>query len=366
MTELEKIIKDAQNAYYNGSTPIMSDTEFDSLWERLKTENPNSVLLKSVGTDHTDGFKKAEHQIIMGSQNKANTAEEMDKWLSSIKKDKVIAQQKLDGSSLSLCYDHGTLNQAISRGDGRIGDLVTDNVLKMNGVIKELKDKNFTGCIRGEVLISRINKNKYFPEKANCRNCGNGVFKHKDGSDCDKLDVVVYDAQSVDGSNYFKTQENLQRWLKSQGFNVAEYITFENPKGKDCIDYINSVFDKFEGLKYDIDGIVWKQNEIDIEDFKSNYKPLTNIALKPARTYAKSILRNIEWSCRNGTYTPIAIFDPIQLCGTTVQRASLSNVDLMERLGIEIGHEIIVSKAGEIIPKVCKDNTTGKFVEGYW
>ena len=365
MTGLEKAIKDAQDAYYNG-VPLMSDTEFDALWDKLKKEQPDSELLQKVGEDHTDGFKKVKHRIIMGSQEKANTAEEMDKWLLSINKKLVLADFKMDGSSLALYYDHGDLIQAVSRGDGEYGDEVSSNVLMMNHVVRHLKDTNYTGCVRGEVLISRTNKEKYFPEKANCRNCGNGIFKHKDGKDCDKLDVVVYDAQADDGSNYFGTQKKMQKWLEEQGFKVAPYVMFKNPTGQDCIDYINSIFDKFEELEYDIDGIVWKQNEIDMDDFQTNYRPHQTRALKPARTYATSILRDVEWSCSNGTYTPVAIFDPVNLLGATVQRASLSNVDLMEQLGIEIGHEITICRCGEIIPKVVKDNTTGKFVEGYW
>ena len=365
MTGLEKAIKDAQDSYYNG-VPFMSDVEFDALWDKLKREQPDSELLKKVGEDHIDGFRKVKHRIIMGSQEKANTAEDMDNWLSGINKKLVLADLKMDGSSLALYYDHGDLIQSVSRGDGTCGDEVSKNVLMMNHVVLHLKDINYTGCVRGEVVISRANKEKYFPEKANCRNCGNGIFKHKDGKDCDKLDVVVYDAQAEDGSNYFGTQEKMQKWLEEQGFKLAPYVMFKNPTGKDCIDYINSVFDKFEELEYDIDGIVWKQNEIDMDDFRTNYRPKTNMALKPARTYATSTLRDIEWSCSNGTYTPVAIFDPVSLLGATVQRASLSNVDLMEQLGIEIGHEITICRCGEIIPKAVKDNTTGKFVEGYW
>ena len=365
MTGLEKAIKDAQNAYYNG-TPIMSDTEFDSLWDKLKKDQPDSELLKKVGEDHTDGFKKAKHSIIMGSQGKANTTEEMDKWLSKINAENVLGSYKLDGSSIALYYNNGVFQNAISRGDGTVGDDVSENVLKMNGVVKTLSDKKFTGCIRGEVMLSRKNKERYFPDKANCRNAGNGIFKHKDGKDCDKLDILVYDSQAADGSNYFGTQENMQDWLKLQGFKVAPYKMFKKLTGQECIEYINSIFEKFDDLEYDIDGIVWKQNEIDMDDFRTNYRPLQNIALKPARTYATSTLRDIEWSCRNGTYTPVAIYDPVNLLGATVQRASLGNVDLMEQLGVEIGHEITICRCGEIIPKLVKDNSTGNFVEGYW
>ena len=280
---------------------------------------------------------------------------------------KLLRKQKIEVASKK--YDISTGNHCFFANGilvhNSMGDEVSSNVLTMNHVVRHLKDTNYTGCVRGEVLISRTNKEKYFPEKANCRNCGNGIFKHKDGKDCDKLDVVVYDAQADDGSNYFGTQEKMQKWLEEQGFKGAPYVMFKNPTGQDCIDYINSIFDKFEELEYDIDGIVWKQNEIDMDDFQTNYRPHQTRALKPARTYATSILRDVEWSCSNGTYTPVAIFDPVNLLGATVQRASLSNVDLMEQLGIEIGHELLITRGGEIIPLVVKDLTTNKSLSGY-
>lgn len=363
MTELENSIVKAQEAYYNG-TPIMSDGMFDELWDKLKREQPDSELLKEVGADHMDGFTKVKHDMIMGSQEKANTEEEMDKFIESTDGKKYIGQFKMDGGSIALSYVCGTFVRAATRGDGVEGDDITDNALKMNGLIREI-DSNFTGSIRGEVLMSRANKEKYFPDKANCRNAGNGVMKHKDGADCDKLDIVVYDAQAKDGSDYFNTQENMQNWLSGQGFKVAPWKMFNKLTGKECIEYLNEVFDMFDDLEYDIDGIVWKQDVIDIEDFKTNTRPKTNIALKPARTYATSVLRDVLWECKNGTYTPVAVFDPVQLNGTTVVHASLVNVMRMEQLGIEIGHEVTICKTGMIIPKIVKNNTTGKFAEGY-
>ena len=130
--------------------------------------------------------------------------------------------------------------------------------------------------------------------------------------------------------------------------------------------HICALGEKRDSLEYDIDGIVWKQNEIDMDDFKTNYRPKTTIALKPKRTYASSTLRDIEWSCSNGTYTPVAIFDPVNLLGATVQRASLGNVDLMEVMGIEIGHTIEITRTGEIIPKITKDLTTGISILKYY
>ena len=134
MTELELKIKAAQDAYYNGDAPIMSDIEFDELWDKLKKEQPESELLKMVGSDHTDGFKKVKHSIIMGSQNKVNTAEEVSDWLrkNKIKKEKVIVQHKMDGISVALYYKNGKFAQAVSRGDGETGDDITANVAKIS------------------------------------------------------------------------------------------------------------------------------------------------------------------------------------------------------------------------------------------
>ena len=126
------------------------------------------------------------------------------------------------------------------------GDDVTNNAIKMGGIVKELKDRTYTGAVRGEVMMSRSNKEKYFPDKANCRNAGNGVFKRKDGSDCDKLDIIVYDAQTLDGSNYFGTQDKMQKWLAEQGFNVAPWQMFDNPTGKECIEFINKIYEDFD------------------------------------------------------------------------------------------------------------------------
>lgn len=370
MTELEIKIKEAQDAYYKDSKPIMSDMEFDELWDQLKREQPDSELLNAVGDDHIDGFKKVDHTMIMGSQNKANSVEEMDAWLLSnqkaIEMDGAIGQYKMDGISLELTYTDGKYTRAVTRGDGKTGDDITDNVAKMQGVVKQLKVP-YTGTIRGEIVLSRANFMAYFADTyANCRNTASGISKRLDGSDCDKLNVVVYDAQYLDKSKTFGTQRALQNWLVEEGFEVAEYWCPEKTMtGAEALEYINEVFSKFDSLKYDIDGIVWKTNSIDMEDILNNYRPKTQIALKPARTYRTTEVVGIEWSLVNGTVTPIAILKPVDLLGAKISRASLSNIRKMEELGIEIGHTVTICRTGEIIPKVVKDETTGKFSAGY-
>lgn len=368
--ELENKLKLAQDAYYNGSEPIMSDLEYDELWDELQTKFPASSLLRGVGADHTDGFAKVKHSIIMGSQAKANTAQDMNEFFLKNGKGKYLAQYKLDGASISLCYENGKFVTGATRGDGLFGDNCTSNVLKMKGLVKKLKE-GFTGTVRGEVLLDKSVKEKYFPDMKNCRNAASGIMKHLDGSDCEKLTIRVYDAQYLDKTKLFGTQEFLQSWLQQQGFIVADYELFDTSRmknpGESAIDLIRKEFSEelANNRDFDIDGIVFKKNEIDMHDIQTEYRPKTMIALKNKYTLAETTIEGIEWSVKNGTLTPVAIVSPCEIDGTTVKRASLANISCMEELGIEIGHKVIITKAGMIIPKILKDVTTGKFVEGY-
>lgn len=366
--ELENEIKKNQELYYNGNE-VISDGEFDALVDELQSLDPENPLLTTlIGADHTEGFATIEHRILMGSQSKANKEDEMNGWISTINPKKVLGGFKMDGSSIELWYDDGIYTKAVTRGDGKTGDDVTENVRKMNHVPKKLKEK-YTGVVRGEVLCSRKNFKDYFQKKnnkyKNCRNLATGVMKRIDGSDCDKLDVVVYDAQYLDNNKEFGTQEKLVSFLEKNGFKVAEYKFFDNLTGKQSMDYLKEIFDKFDDLEYDIDGIVWKQNEIDMNDMRTNARPKTNIALKPAKVYKQTKLVNIEWQMRNGTLTPVGILEPVDLQGATISRASLCNVSCLEEMGLEIGHTVTICRCGMIIPKIVKDNTTGKYASGY-
>lgn len=362
---LETEIRKHQELYYNHQ-PVISDGEFDALVDELTMLDPdNELLTTKIGADHTEGFTKVKHNIKMGSQNKANTEPEMNSWLSTIDNSLVLGGFKMDGNSVRLTYKNGELVQAASRGDGDWGDDITENVKKMNFVPLKLKaTPNYTGDVRGEVLLSRKNKEKYYPDFKNCRNGASGIMKHLDGSGCEHLDVVCYDAQYLSENEEFGTQENLINFLEQNGFKVAEYRFFKNLTGKMAIDYLNTIFDDFDNLEYDIDGIVWKQNVIDMKDMK-NERPKTNIALKPAKVYKETILENIEWQVRNGTLTPVAILKPVDLQGATISKASLCNVACLEDMGIEIGHKVLICRCGMIIPKIVKDIDTGKYAKGY-
>ncbi|MDR0302947.1 MAG: NAD-dependent DNA ligase LigA [Treponema sp.] len=370
--KLEKLIEKYQASYYNGEAEI-SDSEFDLLWDELKTLSPGSAVLKKVGTGpDVDGFPKARHLIPMGSQEKASNPQEFLVWAKKMgidgsnspqeskNKDNVltakksgltknfIVQYKLDGASLELQYKKGKLERAVTRGDGVTGDDITENAKRMKGTVLKL-DIPFSGGIRGEVIMTHdVWQNKY-PTKANCRNAANGIMRRKDGQGCEDLQLIVYDAADPQNSEYF-TDETLKiEWLKKRGFKTAETKVFSN--AKKIIDYRQEVTDKREALPFDIDGLVVKDVITDTDDLK-RARPEKQIAFKFELETAYSILREVQWSESGATYTPIGIIDPVRLAGTTVKRANLNNPGMIRSRELKIGSAVSVVKRGEIIPKI--------------
>lgn len=352
INELVSLIKRYQTSYYNGEGEI-SDAEFDALWDELKNLDPENEILKKIGTD-SGNFAKLRHVMPMGSQEKAANPEQFLGWAAKHVYDEYFVEFKLDGASLELQYEHGKLVHAVTRGDGTIGDDITVNAKKMNGVAAALFDLagnliDYSGGIRGEVIMTHDVHKEKFSDKANCRNAANGLMKRKDGEGCEYLKLIVYDAFSPSGNQPFNDEESKINWLKSCGFNTVPLKICKSPQ--EVIEYRSHVMDIRNQLEYDIDGLVIKERQINFQD-ASRARPDRQIAFKFSLEEAVTILRCVDWSVNGGTYTPVAIFDEVELNGTKVQRASLANPDTMKALGVKIGCKVVVVKRGEIIPKI--------------
>ena len=352
INELVSLIKRYQTSYYNGEGEI-SDAEFDALWDELKNLDPENEILKKIGTD-SGNFAKLRHVMPMGSQEKAANPEQFLGWASKHVYDEYFVEFKLDGASLELQYEHGKLVHAVTRGDGTIGDDITVNAKKMNGVAAALFDLagnliDYSGGIRGEVIMTHDVHKEKFSDKANCRNAANGLMKRKDGEGCEYLKLIVYDAFSPSGNQPFNDEESKINWLKSCGFNTVPLKICKSPQ--EVIEYRSRVMDIRNQLEYDIDGLVIKERQINFQD-ASRARPDRQIAFKFSLEEAVTILRCVDWSVNGGTYTPVAVFDEVELNGTKVQRASLANPDTMKALGVKIGCKVVVVKRGEIIPKI--------------
>jgi DNA ligase (NAD+) len=354
--ELEALITYHQNAYYNNEAEI-TDYEFDELWDELKLIDPENPILHRVGEDNF-GFKKINHVMPMGSQHKASSPEEFQKWfnrMESIKKgENFIVQHKLDGLSIELQYKNGKFVCAVTRGNGLIGDDVTANVFKTGCIVHSLPQKKgspqgFTGAIRGEVLLSHKMKDNFFPTKENCRNAANGCLKRKDGEGCEYLHIIVYDAFSNDPDYDWSSEGEKVYWLKSTGYDVV--ITEVFNRCQDIINYRNEVNVTRNGYDYDIDGIVVKTDSYSIEDLGRD-RPTKQIAFKFVLDEVQSVLLDVEWSVSGKFRTPVAICEPVRINGTTVKRANLANYGLIKSLNLKIGDTVILVKRGEIIPKI--------------
>ena len=352
VTELENLIKKYQASYYNGEAEI-SDAEFDKLWDELKALDPSNALLQKIGAD-SGNFVKIRHVMPMGSQEKAASPEEFLAWAKKHVYEEYLVEYKLDGASLELQYEHGKLVRAVTRGDVSIGDDITANARKMGGVKSELfidgQLLDFTGGVRGEVIMTHEVHKNHFADKANCRNAANGLMKRKDGEGSQYLNLITYDALETSGKVFFKDEEEKISFLKKCGFETVRLEICKSPD--EVIIYREKIMEERKSsIPFDIDGLVVKERAINLDDASRN-RPDRQIAFKFSLEEAVSILREVEWSRNGGTYTPVAIFDEVELNGTKVQRASLANPDTMRQLGVRIGSHVVVVKRGEIIPKI--------------
>lgn len=346
MTELELEIKRYADAYYQGNE-LISDSDYDALIAKLKKEQPDSELLGNViGSDLKGVSTKYKLDATMGTLEKCNTDEEMAQWWSKHPHNDLVAELKIDGNGQLLTYSNGQLAYVRSRGDGEYGDDTTSNVTKVQGIPMSL-GVNFNGCVRGEVVMFRSTFEKYFKEGKNPRNMAAGIIKRLDGSDCDKLNFIAYDLFDNDNKQDVSEASKLQ-FLKECGFDIPRYEL--NPTLEGLKQWKDSLEPNGE---IPCDGIVIKQNKVNKDDLM-RHTPLNNVAYKPNCQSAVTTIKKIVWQLRGKFFGPVAEVESVELEGTTVSRASLSNVNIMNELGVYEGAEVIMTKHGLIIPQVDK------------
>jgi DNA ligase (NAD+) len=378
--KLQREIRRHEDLYYVQDSPEISDLEYDQLLEKLQTleqAHPELVTPDSptqrVGGRPAEGFPEVVHSRPMLSLDNSYNIDELRAFdercrkLADGRSLEYVAELKIDGLSLSLKYEKGVLAQGVTRGDGRIGEEVTQNARTIRSIPLRLKSaaKGIDGDleVRGEVFIPlevfrQTNAEREMqgePRFANPRNAAAGAIRQLDSRLVAKrrLDMFAYDLL-VGGRKPFATHWESLNWMEHAGFRV-------NPHRKLCtsieavIEFANEKEALRDELGYEIDGLVVKVNSTaQQDDFGTTSKaPRWAIAYKyPARQASTKVLDITVQVGRTGALTPVANLEPVFLAGTTVSRATLHNEDEIKRLGLKIGDWVMIEKSGEIIPKV--------------
>lgn len=351
--ELEEKIFKCRNDYYNDLPTTVSDKTYDAWVDELRALSPSSKAITAIGAPAPPSeWKKAKHQIPMGSLDKVNTPEEFSKWADEVAAgEKLFVMDKLDGLSIELIYEDSKLVQAITRGDGVEGEDITVNVMKMKGVQHTLLSSNFTGSLRGEIIMLKSVHQKHFSDKSNPRNAASGISKRLDGVGSEHLNVILY---QVLGNVDFVTELEQDNWLI---FNCCDSpISKLCDSSQEVNDYWRHYQDQVRSqLDYDIDGLVIRINDLDKQAMlgDKDLRPKGAKAFKFDNETRESTLRDITWQVGNsGRLTPVATVDPVHLVGATVTRASLYNIAYIEELGLDIGATVLVSRANDVIPRI--------------
>jgi DNA ligase (NAD+) len=379
VSELRAEIVRHEELYYVHDRPEISDAEYDALLERLRRleeehpelQTPDSPTLR-VGGRPAEGFEEYVHRRPMLSLENSYNIEELRAFdercrkLADGRRFEYVAELKIDGLSLSLHYADGYLARGVTRGDGRRGEDVTQNVRTIRSIPLKLKDTDITDVeVRGEAYLSRreferINAERdeaSEPRFANPRNAAAGTLRQLDPKVVAgrRLDLFAYDALRGDRKAFATHWESLD-WMEHAGLHV-------NPHRAKCetieevIEFCNRMEAERDRLEYEIDGVVVKVNSTALqEEFGATTKaPRWAIAYKyPARQATTKVEDIIVQVGRTGALTPVAILQPVQLAGTIVSRATLHNEDEIKRLGVKLGDWVMIEKSGEVIPKVLK------------
>ena len=372
MQQLVDLLNRASDAYYNGRQELMTDYEWDAKFDELKRleEETGQILEDSptqkVSEDNTEG-QKEEHEFAALSLAKTKQVGELVKWAEG---KPIWISWKLDGLTLVVTYDNGKLTKVVTRGNGHIGTNITHLAHAIQGIPDHIKYTGHT-VIRGEAVISYDDFNQFLIESdenyANPRNLASGSLSLKDPEEVKPRHIQWIPFTLV------YTDEDIVSWgkrmdfLKENGMNTVEHELITIPD----TEHVQTTIDKWTELvtskknPFPVDGLVIAFDDTEFAQTGSitgHHATKAGLAFKWQDEAAQTELQEIEWSCAASTISPVAIFTPVELEGTTVKRASLCNISECERLGIGgKGTSISVIKANKIIPKVIKvDKTIGQ------
>jgi DNA ligase (NAD+) len=355
--ELAELLKKYKDAYYNAE-PLVSDAAYDALEDELRALDPAHPLLRSVGAPVVTEWEKARHAIPMGSLNKVVNEGEFRQWAARCDQlgaasdlppisGNLLVTEKLDGLSLAVQYEDGKLVSAITRGDGHVGERITANARRMKGVPAKLSEP-LTVSIRGEIFLKLSDMKRAFPGyESPPRNKAAGLSKRFDGQGTENLTVMFYDLEGED----FATEEEKYRRLVALGLIVPAYAVTD-VEGALAIHagYVKELRSK---LDYEIDGLVVRANDLRTQHLLGELgdRPRAAIAFKfPSMAKVSKVIAIVWETGPSGRVTPVAQVEPVEIGGAIVQNVSLHNASNVERLGIGVGDEVLVSRRNDVIP----------------
>ncbi|WP_216730926.1 NAD-dependent DNA ligase LigA [Streptococcus mitis] len=373
MNELVALLNRYASEYYTSDNPSVSDSEYDRLYRELvelETAYPDQVLADSpthrIGGKVLDGFEKYSHQYPLYSLQDAFSREELEAFDARVRKEVAhptyICELKIDGLSISLTYEKGILVAGATRGDGSIGENITENLKRVKDIPLTLPEE-LDITVRGECYMPRasfdqINQARQEngePEFANPRNAAAGTLRQLDTAVVAKRNLATFLYQEASSSTR-DSQEKVLTHLEQLGFVVnPKRILAENID--EIWDFIQEVGQERENLSYDIDGVVIKVNDLASQEALgfTVKAPKWAVAYKFPAEEKEAQLLSVDWTVgRTGVVTPTANLTPVQLAGTTVSRATLHNVDYIAEKDIRKDDTVIVYKAGDIIPAVLR------------
>lgn len=371
---LVDILNQASKAYYSEDKEIMSNFEYDKLYDELVAleEETGMVLANSptvnVGYEAVEELPKERHESPMLSLGKTKSREELRDWLQG---NPAILSWKLDGLTIVLTYHEGKLAKAVTRGNGEIGEVVTNNAKTFKNLPLNI---SYTGelILRGEAVIGYSDFEKMNAEIAeeeakykNPRNLCSGSVRQLNNAITAKRSVQFYAFSLVkaDGVDFHNSKEAQFAFLKEQGFAVVDYLMVQEDN---ILDAIEDFEKRIETYDIPSDGLVLSYEDIAYGKSlgRTAKFPRDSIAFKWADELKETVLKEIEWSAsRTGLINPVAIFEPVELEGTTVSRASVHNISIVKALKLGIGDHITVYKANMIIPQIAENLTRSDNLE---